>query len=195
MRSPGVVCELDPAGFLARLDDLVAIYAAAMRPDPADLPGRRYIMQRHAANPDFRALVVSEWQGGPVIAFSYAFRGQAGQWWHDVVLAGITAAAGQQTASGWLSSAMEIAEVHVHPEYQRRGAGRGMLLTLTAGRAERTALLSTRDAESPARRLYRDLGFSDLLTGYSFPGGSPPYAVMGAVLPLRGAAGDGRLPG
>jgi GNAT superfamily N-acetyltransferase len=197
VRSPGVVTELDPPGFLARLDEVVAIYAAAMRPDPADLPGRRYIMQRHAANPNFRALAVSEWPGGPLTAFSYAFRGQAGQWWHDVVLAGITTAAGSQAASGWLSSAMEIAEVHVHPDYQRRGTGRRMLLTLTAGRSERTALLSTRDAESPARRLYRDLGFSDLLTGYSFPGGSPPYAVMGAVLPLRGgpAAGDGGPPG
>lgn len=186
MRSPGVISELDPAGFLARLDELVAIYAAAMQPDPADLPGRRYIMRRHAAHPAFRALAVTEVPGGPVIAFSYAFRGQAGQWWHDVVLAGITATAGGQAASGWLSSAMEVAEVHVHPAYQRRGTGRSMLLTLTAGRKERTALLSTMDAESPARRLYRDLGFTDLLTGYSFPGGSPPYAVMGAVLPLRG---------
>ena len=48
-------------------------------------------------------------------------------------------------------------------------------------------MLSTQDAESPARRLYRGLGFADLLTGYSFPGSAVPYAVMGAVLPLRPA--------
>jgi hypothetical protein len=61
-----------------------------------------------------------------------------------------------------------------------------MLLTLTSHRTERTAVLSTRDALTPARRLYRSLGFADLLTGFLFPGGGPPYAVMGARLPLLG---------
>ena len=46
-------------------------------------------------------------------------------------------------------------------------------------------MLSTQDADSPARRLYRRLGFADLLTGYCFPGTPVPYAVMGATLPLR----------
>ena len=48
----------------------------------------------------------------------------------------------------------------------------------------RSSLLSTRDAATPARRLYHSLGFEDLLTGFLFPGGGPAYAVMGATLPL-----------
>ena len=72
------------------------------------------------------------------------------------------------------------------PEYQGHGVGAGLLLALTSGRRERTAVLSTRDADSPARRLYRGMGFTDLLTGFAFyPGSEPPYAVMGAELPLR----------
>ncbi len=64
-------------------------------------------------------------------------------------------------------------------------AGADLLLRLTSGRPERTALLSTRDADTPARRLYRGTGFVDLLTGFHFfPSGEPPYAVMGAELPL-----------
>jgi hypothetical protein len=59
-----------------------------------------------------------------------------------------------------------------------------MLLRLTAGTDQRTALLSTQDLPSPARHLYRGLGFTDLLTNFCFPGGGPPYAVMGAALPL-----------
>jgi ribosomal protein S18 acetylase RimI-like enzyme len=74
--------------------------------------------------------------------------------------------------------------VHVHPDFQARGIGRRMVLTLTDGRSERTAVLSTRDAQTRARRLYRSLGFADLLTGFLFPGGGPAYAVMGAALPL-----------
>lgn len=181
--------ELGQDRFLANLDALMAVYAAAMRPDPADLPGRRHIMQRHAGYPGFRVLAISAGHAGPLVAFAYGFHGQPGQWWHDVVMSGITATSGYPHAAAWLTDVMEIAEVHVHPDYQHQGNGRGMLLALTAGRPERTAVLSTRDADTTARRLYRGVGFGDLLTGYSFPGGGPPYAVMGAVLPLSAVPG------
>jgi ribosomal protein S18 acetylase RimI-like enzyme len=105
-----------------------------------------------------------------------------------VVRSGITATAGQRAAADWLADSFEIAEVHVRPQYQRRGIGRAMLLSLTAGCPHRTAVLSTPDAASPARRLYRSLGFTDLLTGFGFPGNGPPYLVMGAALPLRATA-------
>lgn len=122
---------------------------------------------------------------GPVIAFAYGFRGAGGQWWHDVVRSGITAAAGERTAAAWLADCFEIAEVHVRPEFQGQGIGRSMLLSLTAGCPHRTAVLSTLDAESPARWLYAAMGFKDLLKSFSFPGNGPLYAVMGAALPLR----------
>jgi ribosomal protein S18 acetylase RimI-like enzyme len=73
------------------------------------------------------------------------------------------------------------------PAYQHQGLGRSLLYRLTDGVAKPNALLSTHDAESPARHLYRSAGFVDLLTAFRFSGGDPPYAVMGATLPLRGA--------
>jgi ribosomal protein S18 acetylase RimI-like enzyme len=179
--------ELTTTDFLAQLDAMVAVYAAAMLPDPAYLPGRLSIMERHAGHPGFRAIAVTAPEASRIVGFGYGFRGSPGQWWHDVVQTGITAASGAAMATRWLADAMEIAEVHVQPEYQQQGIGRRLLLTLTAGRPERTAVLSTQDSYSPARRLYRSLGFEDLLTAFAFPGGGPPYAVMGAVLPLLGA--------
>jgi ribosomal protein S18 acetylase RimI-like enzyme len=178
--------DLSRPEFLAMLSDLTGIYAAAMGAAPAELPGRRAIMERHTGNPRFRA--VGATAGGPdhVVAFAYGFRGAPGQWWHDVVRAGLTAKAGATAATTWLDNVMEIAEVHVHPDYQARGIGRRMLLSLTGDRDEQVALLSTRDAPTRARRLYRSLGFADLLTQFEFPGGGPPYVVMGALLPLRG---------
>jgi GNAT superfamily N-acetyltransferase len=199
---------LGRAGYLASLDALVAVYGLAMRPPPEQLPGRRSIMARHAGNPAFRAVTVTAagdsgddhaaggagggaagsaagGGDGPVIAFAYGFRGAGGQWWHDVVRSGITAAAGERTAAAWLADCFEIAEVHVRPEYQGQGIGRSMLLSLTADCLHRTAVLSTLDAESPARRLYAAMGFKDLLRSFSFPGNGPLYAVMGAALPLR----------
>jgi ribosomal protein S18 acetylase RimI-like enzyme len=178
------ITELGTSDFLPAINELLAIYAAAMGADPDELPTRRAIMERHAANPGFRALAVSSGDPAHIVAFTYGFRGVPGQWWHDVVRAGIVARSGQRAAAQWLDRVLEIAEVHVHPDFQARGIGRLMMLALTAGRPERTALLSTRDAETPARRLYHSLGFVDLLTEFLFPGGGPAYAVMGATLPL-----------
>jgi ribosomal protein S18 acetylase RimI-like enzyme len=181
------IAELSRADFLAHIDDFVTIYAAAMGAGPDELPSREAIMERHAGNPGFRALAVYSGTPARIVAFTYGFHGQHGQWWHDVVHAGITGRAGLAIADGWLHDVLEIAEVHVQPEYQARGIGRRMVLSLASGRSERTAVLSTRDAETPARRLYRSLGFADLLTRFLFPGGGPAYAVMGAELPLGGA--------
>jgi ribosomal protein S18 acetylase RimI-like enzyme len=192
---------LSRSGFLAGLDALVTVYSLAMRPPPPQLLGRRSIMAQHAGYAAFRAVAVTAdhapagpdapagiGPAGPVIAFAYGFRGADGQWWHDVVRSGLTAAGGENVAAAWLADTFEIAEVHVRPEYQRQGIGRAMLLSLTAGCPQRTAVLSTMDAPSPARRLYRSLGFTDLLTGFGFPGNGPPYVVMGAALPLRDSA-------
>ena len=184
--APVSVRELGPAEFIVRLDQLIAVYAAAMRPAPELLAGRRTIMAGHAGNPGFRALAVTDDGTGETVGFGYGFHGAAGQWWHDTVSRALAARSGDQAAAAWLDDSFEVAELHVVPGHQGHGVGAGVLLRLTAGRAERTALLSTRDADTPARRLYRGTGFTDLLTEFRFfPGGEPPYAVMGAELPLR----------
>ena len=182
------VAELNPAEFTARLGQLVAVYAAAMRPPTGLLAGRRSIMAGHVGNPGFRALAVTDDMTGEMVGFGYGFHGAAGQWWHDTVSRALTASQGGAAAAAWLGDSFEVAELHVAPDYQGHGVGAGVLLRLTAERPERTALLSTRDADTPARRLYRGTGFTDLLTRFHFfPGGEPPYAVMGAELPLRSA--------
>jgi ribosomal protein S18 acetylase RimI-like enzyme len=185
--------ELGRLGYLGRIDEQLAIYSAAMAAGSADMPGRRAIMERHADNPELRAIGALDEASGHLVGFAYGFRGVPGQWWHDVVMAGLTAVAGSAIARTWLDSALEIAEVHVLPHFQGRGIGRQMILMLTSGRPEHTAVLSTRDAPTAARHLYRKLGFADLLTEFEFPGGGPRYAVMGAPLPLPVArAGDDR---
>ncbi|MGH3188130.1 MAG: GNAT family N-acetyltransferase [Streptosporangiaceae bacterium] len=180
-----MVTELSPSDFAWRLDQLIAVYTAAMRPAAELLTGRRAVMAGHAANPGFRALAVIDDRSGEPVGFGYGFRGAAGQWWHDTVSRALAASRGERAAAAWLDASFEVAELHVAPEYQGRGIGTDVLHRLAAGRPERTALLSTPDTDSPARRLYRTSGFTDLLTGFLFPGGDPPYAVMGAELPLR----------
>jgi ribosomal protein S18 acetylase RimI-like enzyme len=182
--------ELGPAGFRPSIRDFVAVYAAAMNPPERMLTGRDAILERHAANPGFRALAAFS-EPNVVAGFTYGFHGAPGQWWHDTVAGALTVARGRRPVAGggsggrgWLDDSFEVAELHVLPERQGMGIGRELLLRLTADRPERTAVLSTADTESRARRLYRKVGFTDLLTGFRFSGAEPPYAVMGATLPL-----------
>jgi ribosomal protein S18 acetylase RimI-like enzyme len=194
--------ELGPREFRAAIRELVAVYAAAMNAPERMLGGRESIMDRHAANPGFRCLTATA--DGIVAGFTYGFHGESGQWWHDMVAGalavdpwagypdqgayqGPAGNSGQtmgSTAAAWLDDSFEIAELHVLPPYQGTGIGRSLLLSLTSGRQERTAVLSTADTPTRARRLYRGVGFTDLLTGFRFSGSEPPYAVMGAQLPL-----------
>lgn len=186
--------ELGPGEFRSSIRALVAVYAAAMNPPDRTLSGREAIMERHAASPGFRGLVAEA--DGQLAGFTYGFHGETGQWWHDMVAAALASRSGAAVTAaevtgpgstgpgGWLDDSFEIAELHVMPRWQGNGIGRSLLLTVADGRRERTAVLSTADAPTRARRLYRAVGFTDLLTDFRFSGSEPPYAVMGATLPL-----------
>ena len=215
---PGLIlAELDGNQFLANLEACAGVYAAAMNPPEEQLPGRHTIMERHAGYAAFRAIAAiarpaggtpgdgvratahrggatadGEPITGQVVGFAYGFHGGGGQWWHDLVSRTTAIILGSRAADDWFGDSLEIAEVHVLPGHQGRGTGLAMMLRLTAGRPERAAVLSTMDANTPARRLYRGLGFTDLLTGFTFPGTELPYAIMGAPLPLPGAARPAR---
>lgn len=186
MRQTVTFSELGAAEFRPAINGFVAVYAAAMSPPERMLAGRESILERHAGSPGFRALTATV---GPVLAgFTYGFHGAPGQWWHDTVAAALTVPSSGRGAIAWLADSFEVAELHVLPRYQGDGIGRELLLRLAGGRTERTAVLSTQDTESRARRLYRGVGFTDLLTGFRFSGAEPPYAVMGATLPLFASA-------
>jgi ribosomal protein S18 acetylase RimI-like enzyme len=183
---------LGPREFRAVIRALVGVYAAAMNPPDRTLSGREAIMDRHAASPGFRGLTAHV--DGRLAGFTYGFHGESGQWWHDMVAAALATRSGagisateyaaNDTPRAWLDDSFEIAELHVMPPWQGKGIGRSLLLSLAAERPERTAVLSTADAPTRARRLYHGLGFTDLLTDFRFSGSEPPYAVMGALLPL-----------
>ena len=225
MRAGLTLRELDRNQFLANLEACAGVYAAAMNPPEEQLPGRYVIMERHSGYAAFRAIAAimlpdgghgagstagsgeaarSTDRGGGtpegarqplLVGFAYGFHGSGGQWWHDVVRRAAASTLGARTAEDWFGDSLEIAEVHVRPGYQGRGTGLAMMQRLTAGRPERSAVLSTMDANTRARRLYHGLGFTDLMTGFEFPGTDLPYAIMGAPLPLPGASSGSARPG
>jgi ribosomal protein S18 acetylase RimI-like enzyme len=224
VRAGQTLRELDRNQFLANLEACAGVYAAAMNPPTEQLPGRYVIMERHSGYAAFRAIAAimlpdghgagSTGGGGEaarstdrgsetparagrplLVGFAYGFHGSGGQWWHDVVRRAAASTLGARAAEDWFGDSLEIAEVHVLPGHQGRGTGLAMMQRLTAGRPERSAVLSTMDANTRARRLYHGLGFTDLMTGFEFPGTDLPYAIMGAPLPLPGASSGSARPG
>ena len=179
------VSRCDDGGFARWGDRAMDVYGVAMRRSPEIVAQRRAVLATHLTRPGFRAAVALD---GPtadrrLVGFGYAYQGRPGQWWHDAVSVEVRARLGGQPARRWLDDSVEVVELHVLPEHQGHGLGRALLRTLLDGATESTALLSTHDQDSPARRLYRGEGFVDLLTGFVFPHGHEVFAVMGK--PLR----------
>lgn len=174
--------RVGPEQFTEALDSVLAIYTAAMRPPPDQLSGRVAIMRNHATYPDFVCIFA---ESPEIVGFAYGFHGVPGQWWHDVVRRALQDRAGPCTADQWFGDALEIAEIHVHPDYQGKGVGRRMIHSICQSRTERTAVLSTHDAPTAARHLYRSVGFGDLMTEFVFPGGYEKYVIAGTNLPLE----------
>ncbi len=172
------VVRLEAVGFAPYAGASVEVFGLAMNAPTAGLASRRGIVERHLGRPGFTAVAALE--DGELVGFGYAYAGASGQWWHDIV----AAALGPEMADRWLSSSFEIVELHVRPEAQGAGVGRRLLTTLLTDAPGSTAVLSTGDADSRARRLYRSMGFIDLLTHFHFPGRDEPYCVMGRPLPL-----------
>ncbi|GAA1899187.1 GNAT family N-acetyltransferase [Streptomyces sodiiphilus] len=175
---------ITPLDLAARVDEALAVQARAFGLTDEEIGVRRHIVLRHLANPQARALgaVVGDGPGGgELVGFVYGMPCERSQWWSTVVEPYLRRAG----HDSWLDDSFTITELHVLPAYQGHGIGRRLITTLTDGVPQPRSLLSAIDTESPARGLYRTLGYRDLAVRVMFPSASTPYAVMGAPLPLR----------
>lgn len=182
-----------PAEARERMPEAMEVYAEAMGYPPIAAQHRTGFAVAHTRRADFRAVAALDGDvptpadgraGGPaVLGFGYGYATEPGQWWHDQVQAALDPA----TAAEWLRGCFELSELHVRPAYQGRGIGRALLEMLVAGLPQRAVLLSTPEGDTRAWRLYRSLGFVDLLRHHLFPGDARPFAVLGVRLPLVAA--------
>lgn len=172
------VRRLDAATFRGRLPELIDIYLTAMR-YPTEFAGARVgLWEEHSRRAGFDC-VVAVGPDGDLQGLAYGYTGAPGQWWFSEVRRGVSAAALPQ-----LADFFELTELHVRPDCQGHRIGETLLRRLAAGRPERHMLLSTPEGENRAWRLYRRLGFDDVLRHYRFTGDPRPFGVLGRELPL-----------
>lgn len=127
-----------------------------------------------------------------LLGIAYGYCGAPDQWWQQQVVLGLQRR-GLPSADivRLMTSYFELTELHVIPRSQGSGLGEALARRLLAGRAEANVLLSTpeiRGEGNRAWRLYRRLGFGDVIRGHHFAGDPRPFAILGRTLPLEQAS-------
>lgn len=188
--------DLSPMDMQSRLYEALTVYVDAMRypRGTEDQRAAMWLEHTHRAGWQAVAAVQTRQEAGPdahtqtLIGIAYGYCGAPDQWWQQQVTAGLRRVGipGAEI-SRLMSSYFELTELHIHPSAQGRGLGEAMARRLLSGRAESNVLLSTPEISGEANRawrLYRRLGFADVIRGYHFAGDPRPFAILGRSLPL-----------
>lgn len=174
------------AGDLAdRLPEALHVYVTAMGYPVSTARHRRTLWLEHVRRQGWRAVGWLD-ATGVLVGVAYGYSGGPSQWWYEEVRRGLATATPE--AQRWLHDYFELTELHVRPDVQGRGLGEGMLRALLHGAPNSRVLLSTPEygPNPPGRawRLYRRMGFQDVLRDHRFTGDARPFAVLGRSLPL-----------
>lgn len=124
-----------------------------------------------------------------MLGVAYGYSGAPDQWWQQQVMHGLRRreADGGQTDTAVLTDYFELTELHIHPHAQGQGLGEALARRLLADRTEAHVLLSTPEINGESNRawrLYRRLGFADVIRDYHFAGDPRAFAILGRALPL-----------
>ena len=169
--------------FRARLPEALRLYVAAMRYPESAVEQRAPMWLAHALREGWRCAAALDTDDN-LLGLAYGYRGSSGQWWHDQVAQGLSGTEYEAEGRQWLRDYFELTEIHVRPHNQAAGLGEDLMRMLLDGLPEPNVLLSTPEGPTRAWRLYRRLGFVDVLRNYRFIGDHRPFAVLGRTLPL-----------
>lgn len=176
------IAELTADQLQARLPEALQIYVTAMGYPPATAQQRAPMWSAHMQRAGWRCIGAFSEQD-QLIGIGYGYLGAPGQWWHEQVRRGLLSSGAE--IGDWLDDYFELTELHVHPAGQGAGIGEEVLRRLLTGAPGNKVLLSTPEGPTRAWRLYRRVGFADVLRNYRFTGDPRPFAVLGRSLPLE----------
>ncbi|GAB4596274.1 N-acetyltransferase [Mycobacterium avium subsp. hominissuis] len=193
--------DLLPHDMERRLGDALAVYVDAMRYPRGTENQRAAMWLEHIRRRGWQGAAVveaevdddqmpsaQELSSAPLLGVAYGYPGAPGQWWQQQVVLGLQRGGSPpQEIARLMNDYFELTELHIHPRAQGRGLGEALARRLLAGRAEKNVLLSTPETNGEpnrAWRLYRRLGFTDIIRRYHFAGDPRPFAILGRELPL-----------
>lgn len=193
--------DLSPSDMQRRLGDALAVYVDAMRYPRGTEAQRASMWLEHTRRPGWKAVAAvtvgenedtsvgeAELASAPMVGIAYGYCGAPDQWWQQQVVAGLQrVGADRNSIASLMTSYFELTELHIHPRAQGQGLGEALARRLLSDRREAHVLLSTPEINGEANRawrLYRRLGFTDVIRGYHFAGDPRAFAILGRSLPL-----------
>ena len=190
--------DLPPQEMARRLGDVLRVYVDAMGYPPGTEHQRASMWLEHTQRRGWQAVAAVESDspapsaaqlgGAPLVGVAYGYCGAPDQWWQQQVLLGLQRDGFPGPAiSRLMTSYFELTELHISPRAQGRGLGEALARRLLAGRGEANVLLSTPEITGEANRawrLYRRLGFTDVIRAHHFAGDPRAFAILGRGLPL-----------
>ncbi|GAH42905.1 unnamed protein product [marine sediment metagenome] len=205
MKLATFLIDLSPDDMARRLGDALGVYVDAMRYPRGTEDQRASMWLEHTRRDGWKAVAAVELpdpqevtdgaarsadrlSAAPIVGVAYGYCRAPDQWWQQQVIAGLRrVGADRSRIAELMTSYFELTELHIHPHAQGRGLGEALTRRLLAGRAESHVLLSTPEINGESNRawrLYRRLGFADIIRGYHFAGDPRAFAILGRSLPL-----------
>jgi ribosomal protein S18 acetylase RimI-like enzyme len=157
----------------AETHEVFEVYDEVFGDQPDETAWRTGVWDRHAARAGFR--LARAFDRGRLVGFGYGYTGEHGQWWTDQAARLL----GPEVAREWLGGHFELVSIGVREGSRGAGVGRGLLDRLCEGLPQRHWLLmTTDDADDPARHLYSRVGWEVL-----GPGLRDAQVIMGRLRP------------
>ncbi|MCZ4519260.1 GNAT family N-acetyltransferase [Rhodococcus ruber] len=194
-RTTPYLVDLTPPEFRLRLLEALSIYVEAMGYPRGTEQSRAPMWREHLHRPGWRAVGALLPNSDPdqpdsLVAVAYGYHGAPHQWWHQQVRDGLRRSGHPpHSVENALGNYFELTELHVLPSAQGYGLGLQLCRRLLDGVSADNVMLSTPEVareDNRAWRLYRRLGFADVLRDFKFAGDRRPFAVLGRRLPLDG---------
>lgn len=193
--------DLSPLDMQRRLSDALNVYVDAMRYPRGTEDQRASMWLEHTRRHGWRAVAAvqtdnetterpdaEQLAAAPLLGVAYGYRGAPDHWWQQQVSRGLHRIGfPRDQGARLMRDYFELTELHIHPSAQGRGLGEALARRLLADRSEANVLLSTPELNGEANRawrLYRRLGFEDIIRGYHFAGDPRAFAILGRTLPL-----------
>jgi ribosomal protein S18 acetylase RimI-like enzyme len=193
--------DLPPHEMVRRLPDALGVYVDAMSYPPGTENQRAAMWREHTRRRGWQAVAAVEsdsrrdeppppvqLSSAPLLGVAYGYCGAPDQWWQQQVVVGLRRRGfAEPDITELMTSYFELTELHIVPHAQGRGLGEALARRLLAGRAETNVLLSTPEIngeDNRAWRLYRRLGFADIIREHHFAGDPRAFAILGRALPL-----------
>jgi len=178
-----VIDSVNISGVNKLQEDIIHIYRQAFEGAPyfkseAEVTSFRQSLSRHNKRPGFHLLIARNVKTEQCVGFTYGYSGQAGQWWHDIVVKAME----PRTAAIWMADNFELVELAVLPAYQGFGIGGALHDRLLNSQTHLKAVLSTLQCETAALQLYRKRGWKILIDGLRFPSSNRVYLILGIDL-------------